>query len=173
MLMWKRATPFIAIVLVLLLLVFVWPTMYRYDKMDQKWPVRINRVTGKTEILYSDGWQDVKANQQLQSNSTSTYEISKMVDIKTKEIDLKEIKLTNLNFQNGKLTGEIKNVSDKNITLSSEEYQVFDIMGGVLPQQPLIDVLYSKLKPNESTVFSQFIGTDTVKYKIKLSFVVQ
>lgn len=40
---------------------FVWPTRYRYDKMNVQAnavvPVRIDRITGKTEILYPSGWQ--------------------------------------------------------------------------------------------------------------------
>ncbi|MDB5056173.1 MAG: hypothetical protein JWM44_4223 [Bacilli bacterium] len=40
----------------ILVLTFVYPTLYRYDKYDQKIPVRINRITGKTEMLYSTGW---------------------------------------------------------------------------------------------------------------------
>lgn len=39
---------------------FVWPTLYRYDHMNLKGtvlPVRIHRVSGKTEVLYPSGWQ--------------------------------------------------------------------------------------------------------------------
>jgi hypothetical protein len=39
----------------------VWPTLYRYDHMDlgegRSLPVRQNRVTGETEILYPNGWK--------------------------------------------------------------------------------------------------------------------
>lgn len=39
--------------------VFVWPTRYRYDHMklgDNNYPVRANRLTGKTEVLAQGGW---------------------------------------------------------------------------------------------------------------------
>lgn len=39
--------------------VFVWPTRYRYDHMNVRGnisPVRIDRLTGTTEILYPSGW---------------------------------------------------------------------------------------------------------------------
>ena len=39
---------------------FVWPTVYRYAYMNRAGtvlPVRIHRITGTTEILYSSGWQ--------------------------------------------------------------------------------------------------------------------
>lgn len=45
---------------ILLLLVFVslfiYPTLYKYDKLDQKYPVKINRITGKTNVLGLKGW---------------------------------------------------------------------------------------------------------------------
>jgi hypothetical protein len=37
--------------------IFIYPTMYKYDKLDQKYPVKINRITGETEILKSKGWE--------------------------------------------------------------------------------------------------------------------
>lgn len=39
--------------------VLFWPTLYRYDKLGGKLPVRINRLTGYTEILYSSGWKSL------------------------------------------------------------------------------------------------------------------
>jgi hypothetical protein len=39
----------------------VWPTAYRYDHMNlpggQSYPVRINRLTSSTAVLYPDGWK--------------------------------------------------------------------------------------------------------------------
>lgn len=37
---------------------FVYPTLYKYDKLDQNKPVMINRLTGETKILTSEGWVD-------------------------------------------------------------------------------------------------------------------
>ncbi|MGW8444327.1 hypothetical protein ACWGXJ_25815 [Paenibacillus sp. S33] len=37
---------------------FIYPTMYKYDKLDQKYPVMINRLTGEAKILTQDGWQN-------------------------------------------------------------------------------------------------------------------
>lgn len=40
---------------------FIWPTPYSYDSISfgpsVKYPVRMNRFTGKTEILYPSGWK--------------------------------------------------------------------------------------------------------------------
>lgn len=44
------------LIVAVLILSFVYPTIYRYDKYDQKIPVRINRITGKAEMLFLNGW---------------------------------------------------------------------------------------------------------------------
>jgi hypothetical protein len=39
--------------------IFVWPTAYRYDHLkigDNTFPVRIDRFTGRTEVLNTHGW---------------------------------------------------------------------------------------------------------------------
>lgn len=41
------------------LLLFVWPTLYRYDHLKMgpnSYPVRTHRITGVAELLYWDGW---------------------------------------------------------------------------------------------------------------------
>jgi hypothetical protein len=42
---------------------FVWPTPYRYDHIDYgrgtSYPVRQNRFTGYTQVLFSGGWETV------------------------------------------------------------------------------------------------------------------
>jgi len=42
-------------------LVTVWPTRYRYEHVNLRGtvlPVRIDRFSGKTEILYEEGWEE-------------------------------------------------------------------------------------------------------------------
>lgn len=39
--------------------IFIYPTLYKYEKLDQKTPVKINRITGSTELLTSNGWVSV------------------------------------------------------------------------------------------------------------------
>ncbi|CAH1055094.1 hypothetical protein [Paenibacillus pseudetheri] len=36
----------------------IYPGLYKYDKLDQSLPVKINRITGNTKILTLNGWQD-------------------------------------------------------------------------------------------------------------------
>lgn len=38
--------------------IFIYPTVYKYDKLDQKFPVKINRITGKTHILLGYEWRE-------------------------------------------------------------------------------------------------------------------
>lgn len=38
---------------------FIYPGIYKYDKLNQKYPVKINRITGETQVLYSDGWRNM------------------------------------------------------------------------------------------------------------------
>ena len=57
------------------LAVFVWPTVYRYDHMDLNGtvlPVRIHRISGKTEILYPNGWKPAQQEQHDQTPETTT-----------------------------------------------------------------------------------------------------
>jgi hypothetical protein len=49
-----------AAVAVIAYAIFVWPTIYRYDHMNLRGtvlPVRVHRITGRTEILYRSGWE--------------------------------------------------------------------------------------------------------------------
>jgi len=52
-----------ALLFVLILVAFVWPTLYRYDRIksvDEEAPVRINRFTGTAEVLAHDGWRVIR-----------------------------------------------------------------------------------------------------------------
>ncbi len=49
--------------LVVLVVLFIWPTRYRYDKMvlgERTLPVRIDRLSGNAEMLMTDGWRSMK-----------------------------------------------------------------------------------------------------------------
>lgn len=45
--------------------VLFWPTLYRYDKIGGKLPVRINRLSGYTEILYDSGWERTVSDKEI------------------------------------------------------------------------------------------------------------
>ncbi|HEY7680894.1 MAG TPA: hypothetical protein VIC04_10305 [Terriglobia bacterium] len=69
------------LILIVLVAWFVWPTPYRYDRMNfggTEFPVRTHRITGRTEILFPSGW-----------TVTSTEESEKQtVDISNEEMAL-------------------------------------------------------------------------------------
>jgi hypothetical protein len=58
---WMTIALILATLLVLLFGVFVWPTPYRYDKLHEDvqdvYTVRINRFTGRLQILTLYGWR--------------------------------------------------------------------------------------------------------------------
>ena len=49
---------------VTLIALLLWPTLYRYDHIEvgagRSYPVRQNRITGQTEILFPEGWKEPK-----------------------------------------------------------------------------------------------------------------
>jgi len=59
-----------ALVVVTLFAAFVWPTRYRYSEMrlrDNVLPVRIDRISGRTEVLYPYGWKEISKTGQKSS----------------------------------------------------------------------------------------------------------
>lgn len=38
---------------------FIYPGIYKYDKLDQRMPVKINRLTGNTQVLVGTTWESV------------------------------------------------------------------------------------------------------------------
>ena len=45
--------------------VLFWPTLYRYERIGGEFPVRINRFTGYTEILYMSRWEREVSNTEI------------------------------------------------------------------------------------------------------------
>jgi hypothetical protein len=57
----NKAAIVMAFILVLLVLAFGWPTLYRYDTVQtdgyyKSFVVRTNRITGKSERNFGGGW---------------------------------------------------------------------------------------------------------------------
>lgn len=48
-----------AIILIIVFGIFIYPGIYKYDKLNQNLPVKINRLTGNTKILTATGWADI------------------------------------------------------------------------------------------------------------------
>lgn len=69
----------IVLAVLAVLAVFVWPSRYKYDHMKlggSDFPVRIERLTGKTEILRNSGWERSPG----ESLAFPNGEVAKLVD---------------------------------------------------------------------------------------------
>lgn len=66
---------------------FVYPTLYKYDKLDQNKPVMINRITGEAKILTSEGWVE-SGQYEVAANEMRSYrdEINARLDSLTDEV---------------------------------------------------------------------------------------
>ncbi|MNM10067.1 hypothetical protein D3C81_201860 [compost metagenome] len=49
----------LALLIVALFGLLIYPGLYKYDKLEGKYPVRMNRITGETKILREGGWVKV------------------------------------------------------------------------------------------------------------------
>jgi hypothetical protein len=57
----NKVTIALGFILVLLVLAFGWPTLYRYDRVEtegyyKSFVVRTNRITGESQRNFGDGW---------------------------------------------------------------------------------------------------------------------
>jgi hypothetical protein len=57
----RKVTLGAVLILVLLILAFGWPTLYRYDRVEtdgyyKSFVVRTNRITGKSQRNFGGGW---------------------------------------------------------------------------------------------------------------------
>lgn len=172
-----------------LILVFVYPTLYVYDKIDQKWPVRINRITGKTEVLYLDGWytlgiyEDEPAETSVVEEETST-EVSKpkisierielesdLVPSDTKEVTIEDFTITKLHVTERNITGIIFTDSDEDRSLASIQFELYDKEGNVLPYQPDRKIIGLKPKGNEVFTYPTSYSQNSIgSFRIKLSY---
>ncbi|MNB71670.1 hypothetical protein D3C75_182430 [compost metagenome] len=49
----------LALLIIALFGLLIYPGLYKYDKLEGKYPVRMNRITGETKILREGGWVKV------------------------------------------------------------------------------------------------------------------
>ena len=185
----------IIVVIIVLFGLFAYPTLYKYDKLDQKYPVRINRITGKTEVLTLRGWIEMKNysitqnNQQEPTQASSVTKTnmenaaskierhtlkSDLFDINTNEIEIGEItKISKIHFNEYYVTGEVTNISNEKIEVMSIGLEVFDKNENIIANQPDHKSLITILNPGESKIFqinlkqnSKTIGKFRIEVKI-------
>ncbi|GAA0382715.1 hypothetical protein [Paenibacillus motobuensis] len=66
--------------------IFIYPGLYKYDKFNQKTLVKINRITGNTQILYADGWRTVNNNAQVDNAEKSNKDVDAIIDEKIEKL---------------------------------------------------------------------------------------
>jgi hypothetical protein len=150
----KIFAPIFTLAIVLIVAVFVWPTMYHYSMLNGK-PVRINRITGSTEILYPSGWQSVGSANSSQSNSDSSSsgveKQSGMLSVGTSSVTLGDIKVDDIQVTGDTITCEVVNTSSHPLTFYGLQVEAYDANGNVLPDQPFDSIVYGEtLNPNQS-----------------------
>jgi hypothetical protein len=144
--------------------VLFWPTLYRYDKIGGKSPVRINRLTGYTEILYASGWEREVSDKELQAIPKA--EIGK-IEIKGSfdgkgyynftiyngcEWNIKKIKLSiGLNDGNGKKLWEKIYKTTEDIKAFSTGSSSIKLMDYADKTNPYIDIV-ADLIPDKSEI---------------------
>lgn len=154
--MTKRNSIIIGTIVLLTILAFstfVWPTIYRYDHMNLNGtvlPVRINRISGKTEILYPSGWASVDTPQKEEQRQDTR--VSLPVD------ELNKLG-GNANFYIDKLSCSIYNGSSYRIDEIVIHISVTDVGSSV----PEIDRDYRMkstyfTEPLQTGIFEQYVG---------------
>jgi len=155
---------------ILIIGLFIWPGMYEYDKMDQKWPVRINRLTGETEVLIQEGWFPLgKAgiDKQAQNDPTDIpAEELKKIDLRLKYNEMMSALNPN-QVTVRELTGTLYNGTERTIGELIVEVTTFNGDKIELSRQYVIN---TEAQPYSDTTVSKSIELDlkNKKYQIKL-----
>lgn len=183
--MYKKVILYVvSIISVTLILLFVYPTMYRYDKLDQKWPVKIHRVTGETQVLTNNGWTELGNIQEAKTMSPKSPKNilakSDFIDPSATTVKIGEFTISRLNIKGDVLTGEIINDTEKDIGAARLRVETYDDKENVLPKQPTESHFFS-VGPKESKIFTididahairppGFVNQVLAKYKISISY---
>jgi hypothetical protein len=131
---------------------FVWPTRYRYDRLktsDFESPVRIDRLTGKTEILYPAGWHVAGGEQGKpapEPQELPTEEIAKLMG----QAEITSIGYVELHLYNG---------TDWTISEATVLVEVLDAKGNRVISRPYrLRPKYGNSEPQSSTEFEASLG---------------
>ncbi len=155
----RIALKLIALVGVLLIIgvigLFVWPTRYRYDRMkvqENDLPVRIDRLTGRTEYLTLTGWM-VVGNEKGNGKSESD-------DQDLAGLDLAKIAGTSSITNYGSMQFEAYNGSDQTVTEVTVRVTVYDVHGNQVLERlyRLLPEFGFGLAPKSSGKFQASLG---------------
>lgn len=99
--------------------VFIYPGLYRYDKLDQKYPVMINRITGETKVLSGGVWETV-GNVDAQMSKFQDYKEEVLIEIQSRNIDVKNDVLESIK-------GELEAAKEEVIAQTSENIEANNV----------------------------------------------
>lgn len=114
--------------------IFIYPGIYKYDKLNQKYPVQINRLTGETKVLTHNGWQDVNDFDSA-ADKMEQYknEIEQMISAQNEEIKLSVLDEVRKEIENAKnevvSTTSTKINTGETFTLNDSTDRVKEVMG--------------------------------------------
>ncbi|NGM81311.1 hypothetical protein G5B47_02665 [Paenibacillus sp. 7124] len=95
---------------------FIYPGMYKYDKLNQKYPVMINRITGETKVLKGNTWETV-GNADAQLSKFEEYKQQVYTRLETQNDDIKNSILSDIKDELEKakddVISEARNVVDE------------------------------------------------------------
>jgi len=78
----KQNLILIAVIVLVFIGIFVWPTLYRYTHITTSrgttLPVRVHRITGRTEILFPSGWRAIGIKESRRTKSLPYEALSKI-----------------------------------------------------------------------------------------------
>ncbi|BCG59721.1 outer membrane protein assembly factor BamE [Paenibacillus sp. URB8-2] len=74
---------------------FIYPGLYKYDKLNQKYPVMINRITGETKVLKGNTWETV-GNADAQLSKFEEYKEQVYARLETQNDDIKNSILSDI-----------------------------------------------------------------------------
>lgn len=109
--------------------IFIYPGIYKYDKLDQKYPVMINRITGETKILFSDTWSTV-GNVDAQLSKFESYKNEIEDSINSQNEQIKEVVLESIRAELDQVKDQVIAETTNNLNEPNPTYEdgtsVFD-----------------------------------------------
>lgn len=141
--------------------IFVYPTLYKYDKLDQKYPVMINRITGETKVLTGNGWS-AAGDYNRAAEKMKEYKDQIMDEISLQRENIKNETINELrNEINGLVSEELAGIDlSQVITQNEESYDKYDAYREAIGIPTIGDTVEEEYT---GEYFSQGDSTDKVK----------
>lgn len=111
----KIITCILSVIIIASFSLFIYPGMYKYDKLHQEYPVKINRLTGSTQILTEKGWQDAD-NYNAAKDELSEFKQAIYEQIMDQNEDIKQQVLAEIKEQIEEVKNDVMNETDSSFS---------------------------------------------------------